>query len=324
MQNTRLGELTVSRIGLGCMGMSHLYTGHSRDEASSIRTIHRALELGVTHIDTAELYGPFTNEELVGRALVGRRDSVVLATKFGLMSHVGNAGPVDSSAASIRIAIEGSLRRLQTDHIDLYYQHRVDPAVPIEDVIGTLSELIAEGKIRHIGLSEAGRETIRRAHAVHPIAALQSEYSLWSRDADDGTLDLLRELGIGFVPYSPLNRGLLAGTLRTRDQLEETDWRLTNPRFLPGAIESNVAIVEEIAEIGGEVGATPAQVSLAWLLAQGDDWSPIPGTIRVDHLEEDLGALDVTLSAEQVQRLTDITPAVGGHHTEAQARLFDR
>ena len=324
MQHTRLGDLTVSRIGLGCMGMSHLYTGHSRDEASSIRTIHRALELGVTHIDTAELYGPFTNEELVGRALVGRRDSVVLATKFGLMSHVGNAGPVDSSAASIRIAIEGSLRRLQSDHIDLYYQHRVDPAVPIEDVIGTLSELIAEGKIRHIGLSEAGRETIRRAHAVHPIAALQSEYSLWSRDADDGTLDLLRELGIGFVPYSPLNRGLLAGTLRTRDQLEETDWRLTNPRFLPGAIESNVAIVEEIAEIGGEVGATPAQVSLAWLLAQGDDWSPIPGTIRIDHLEEDLGALDVTLSAEQVQRLTDITPAVGGHHTEAQARLFDR
>ncbi len=324
MQNTRLGELTVSRIGLGCMGMSHLYTGHSRDEASSIRTIHRALDLGVSHIDTAELYGPFTNEELVGRALVGRRDSVVLATKFGLMSHVGNAGPVDSSAASIRIAIEGSLRRLQSDHIDLYYQHRVDPAVPIEDVIGTLSELIAEGKILHIGLSEAGRETIRRAHAVHPIAALQSEYSLWSRDADDGTLDLLRELGIGFVPYSPLNRGLLAGTLRTRDQLEETDWRLTNPRFLPGAIESNVAIVEEIAEIGGEVGATPAQVSLAWLLAQGDDWSPIPGTIRIDHLEEDLGALDVTLSAEQVQRLTDITPAVGGHHTEAQARLFDR
>ena len=324
MQNTRLGELTVSRIGLGCMGMSHLYTGHSRDEASSIRTIHRALDLGVSHIDTAELYGPFTNEELVGRALVGRRDSVVLATKFGLMSHVGNAGPVDSSAASIRIAIEGSLRRLQSDHIDLYYQHRVDPAVPIEDVIGTLSELIAEGKIRHIGLSEAGRETIRRAHAVHPIAALQSEYSLWSRDADDGTLDLLRELGIGFVPYSPLNRGLLAGTLRTRDQLEETDWRLTNPRFLPGAIESNVAVVEEIAEIGGEVGATPAQVSLAWLLAQGDDWSPIPGTIRIDHLEEDLGALDVTLSAEQVQRLTDITPAVGGHHTEAQARLFDR
>ena len=324
MQNTRLGELTVSRSGLGCMGMSHLYTGHSRDEASSIRTIHRALDLGVSHIDTAELYGPFTNEELVGRALVGRRDSVVLATKFGLMSHVGNAGPVDSSAASIRIAVEGSLTRLQTDHIDLYYQHRVDPAVPIEDVIGTLSELIAEGKIRHIGLSEAGRETIRRAHAVHPIAALQSEYSLWSRDADDGTLDLLRELGIGFVPYSPLNRGLLAGTLRTRDQLEETDWRLTNPRFLPGAIESNVAIVEEIAEIGGEVGATPAQVSLAWLLAQGDDWSPIPGTIRIDHLEEDLGALDVTLSAEQVQRLTDITPAVGGHHAEAQARLVDR
>ena len=325
MEHIRLGTLEVSRIGLGTMGMSAYYAGAGSDDAESIRTIHRALDLGVTLIDTAEIYGPFTNEELVGRAIAGRRDEVVLATKFGNYSHrTGTAYEKDSSPENVRLAIEGSLRRLDTDHIDLYYQHRVDPAVPIEDVIGTLSELIAEGKIRHIGLSEAGRETIRRAHAVHPIAALQSEYSLWSRDADDGTLDLLRELGIGFVPYSPLNRGLLAGTLRTRDQLEETDWRLTNPRFLPGAIESNVTIVEEIAEIGGEVGATPAQVSLAWLLAQGDDWSPIPGTIRVDHLEEDLGALDVTLSTEQVHRLTDITPAVGGHHTEAQARLFDR
>lgn len=324
MQHIRLGDLTVSRIGLGCMGMSHLYTGHSRDEASSIRTIHHALDLGVTHIDTAELYGPFTNEELVGRALRGRRDDVVLASKFGLMSHVGNPGPVDSSAASIRLALEGSLRRLQTDHIDLYYQHRVDPAVPIEDVIGTLVELIEEGKIRHIGLSEAGRETIRRAHAVHPIAALQSEYSLWSRDADDGTIDLLAELGIGFVPYSPLNRGLLTGVLRSRDELHETDWRLTNPRFLPGALEANLEVVDELAAIGEEVGATPAQLALAWLLALSPTWSPIPGTTRIDHLEEDLGALDVTLSPEQVQRLTDITPAVGGHHTEAQTRLFDR
>ena len=324
MQHIRLGDLTVSRIGLGCMGMSHLYTGHSRDEASSIRTIHHALDLGVTHIDTAELYGPFTNEELVGRALRGRRDEVVLASKFGLMSHVGNPGPVDSSAASIRLALEGSLRRLQTDHIDLYYQHRVDPAVPIEDVIGTLVELIDEGKIRHIGLSEAGRETIRRAHSVHPIAALQSEYSLWSRDADDGTIDLLAELGIGFVPYSPLNRGLLTGALRSRDELHETDWRLTNPRFLPGALEANLEVVDELAAIGEEVGATPAQLALAWLLALSPTWSPIPGTTRIDHLEEDLGALDVALSPEQVQRLTDITPAVGGHHTEAQTRLFDR
>ena len=323
MQHIRLGDLTVSRIGLGCMGMSHLYTGHSRDEASSIRTIHHALDLGVTHIDTAELYGPFTNEELVGRALRGRRDEVVLASKFGLMSHVGNPGPVDSSAASIRLALEGSLRRLQTDHIDLYYQHRVDPAVPIEDVIGTLVELIDEGKIRHIGLSEAGRETIRRAHSVHPIAALQSEYSLWSRDADDGTIDLLAELGIGFVPYSPLNRGLLTGVLRSRDELHETDWRLTNPRFLPGALEANLEVVDELAAIGEEVGATPAQLALAWLLALSPTWSPIPGTTRIDHLEEDLGALDVMLSPEQVQRLTDITPARGGYHTEAQTRLFD-
>jgi aryl-alcohol dehydrogenase-like predicted oxidoreductase len=324
MQYTTLGSLSVSRLGLGCMGMSHLYTGHSRDEAASIRVIHRALDRGVTHLDTAELYGPFTNEELVGRAIAGRRDEVVLATKFGLKSHVGNPGPVDSSAASMRLALEGSLLRLGTDRIDLYYQHRVDPAVPIEDVIGTLTEFIAEGKVRHIGLSEAGQQTIRRAHAVHPIAALQSEYSLWTRDGDDGTLALLRELGIGFVPYSPLNRGLLTGAIRSRDQLADDDWRLTNPRFLPGNLETNLAIVDELAAIAAELAATPAQVALAWLLALGDDWSPIPGTNRLDHLDEDLDALDLVLSAEQVQRLTDLTPAAGGHHTEAQLALFDR
>lgn len=324
MQYTTLGSLTVSRLGLGCMGMSHLYTGHSRDEAASIRVIHRALERGVTHLDTAELYGPFTNEELVGRAIAGRRDDVVLATKFGLKSHVGNPGPVDSSAASMRLALEGSLRRLGTDHIDLYYQHRVDPAVPIEEVIGTLTEFIAEGKVGHLGLSEAGQQTIRRAHAVHPIAALQSEYSLWTRDGDDGTLALLRELGIGFVPYSPLNRGLLTGVIRSREQLDETDWRLTNPRFLPGNLETNLAIVDELAAIAAELAATPAQVALAWLLALGDDWSPIPGTNDLEHLDEDLDALDLVLSAEQVQRLTELTPAAGGHHTEAQLALFDR
>ena len=249
---------------------------------------------------------------------------MVLATKFGLRSHDDRTSGVDSAPANIRVAIEGSLKRLQTDYIDLYYQHRVDPGVPIEEVIGTLAELIAEGKVRHIGLSEAGRETIRRAHAVHPIAALQSEYSLWSRDADDGTLDLLRELGIGFVPYSPLNRGLLTGALRSRDQLDESDWRLTNPRFLPGAFEANLAVVDELADIAREVGGTPAQVALAWLLAQGPDWSPIPGTTRIDHLEEDLGALEVTLTPEQLRRLTDITPAIGDHHTQAQSLLFDR
>lgn len=324
MLSTRLGDLTVSRIGLGCMGMSHLYTGHSIDDESSIRTIHRALDLGVTHIDTAELYGPFTNEVLVGRALAGRRDSVVLATKFGLRSHVGRPSPVDSSPANIRAAVEGSLERLGTDYIDLYYQHRVDKTVPIEEVVGTLAELIAEGKIRHIGLSEAGQETIRRAHAVHPITALQSEYSLWTRDGDDGTLALLRELGIGFVPYSPLGRGMLSGAIRSRDQLDETDWRLTNPRFEPGAFEKNLEALTDVEVIARELDATPAQVALAWLLSKGADWSPIPGTIRVDHLEEDLAALDLVLSAEQVARLDAVTQPEGDHHTAAQSKLFDR
>ncbi len=324
MQYTQLRDLTVSRLGLGCMGMSHLYTGHSRGDAASIRTIHRSLDLGVTHLDTAEIYGPFTNEVLVGKAIAKRRDSVVLATKFGLRSHIGGTAPVDSSSANIRAAVEGSLTRLGTDRIDLYYQHRVDPAVPIEDVIGTLVELIDEGKIVHIGLSEASRETIRRANAVHPITALQSEYSLWTRDGDDGTLALLKELGIGFVPYSPLNRGLLAGLIRSRAQLDETDWRLSNPRWVEGAFEQNLTVVDGLAAIGSEIGATPAQVALAWLLALGSDWSPIPGTIRIDHLEEDLGALDVTLGPEHMQRLTAFTPAVGDHHTAPQLALFDR
>lgn len=324
MQYTQLGDLTVSRIGLGCMGMSHLYTGHSRNDDDCIRTIHRAIELGVTHIDTAELYGPFTNEVLVGRALRGRRDKVVLASKFGLMSHVGGAGGLDSSAANIRAAVEGSLTRLDTDYIDLYYQHRVDRTVPIEEVIGTLAELIDEGKIRHIGLSEAGKDTIRRAHAVHPIAALQSEYSLWTRDGEDGTLTLLRELGIGFVPYSPLGRGMLSGAIRSLDQLDSTDWRLTNPRFASGAFEKNLEALRDVETIAREAGATTAQVALAWLLAKGEDWSPIPGTIRVSHLEEDLAAVEVRLTPEQVRRLDNATQPEGDHHTPAQTKLFDR
>ncbi|APZ33917.1 aldo/keto reductase [Microbacterium aurum] len=324
MKYTALGDLRVSRLGLGCMGMSHLYTGHSIDNASAVRTLHRALDLGVTHLDTAELYGPLSNETLLGSALHGRRDDVVLATKFGLRSHTGKKAPVDSSELSIRIAVEGSLRRLQTDRIDLYYQHRVDPDVPIEDVMGTLSALVDEGKIRHVGLSEAGKGTIRRAHAVHPVAAVQSEYSLWSRDADDGTLDVLSELGIGFVPYSPLNRGLLTGKIRSLDPLDADDWRRTNPRFLPGALERNLETLREVTVVADEVSATEAQVALAWLLARDPSWSPIPGTTRIDHLEEDLGALDIVLSDAQMQRLTDIAPAVGGHHTEAQMQLFDR
>ena len=256
MKHVTLGTLDVGRIGLGAMGMSAAYTGAGSDDAESIRTIHRALDLGVTLIDTAEVYGPYTNEELVGRAIKDRRDQVVLATKFGFMSHTGRP-QVDSSPANIRIAIEGSLQRLGTDYIDLYYQHRVDPATPIEDVIGTLAELVAEGKIRHIGLSEAWVNTIRRAHAVHPIAALQSEYSLWTRDPDSEVLPVLRELGIGFVPYSPLGHGFLTGAIRSIDDLADSDWRKTNPRFTGDNFQRNLRLADEVHAIAADVGATP-------------------------------------------------------------------
>ena len=312
MQNTRLGELTVSRIGLGCMGMSHLYTGHSRDEASSIRTIHRALDLGVSHIDTAELYGPFTNEELVGRALVGRRDSVVLATKFGLMSHVGNAGPVDSSAASIRIAVEGSLTRLQTDHIDLYYQHRVDPAVPIEETVGAMADLVRAGKVRHLGLSEAAPATLRRAVAVHPIAALQTEYSLWSRDPEGDLLATCRELGIGFVAYSPLGRGFLTGRYRSLDDLAPDDWRRTNPRFAGENFQKNLDVVDAVGALARAKRCTPAQLALAWSLAQGPDIVPIPGSTNGDRIAENVGALAVTLTPDDLAALEAVAPKVSG------------
>src|SRR3954463_11736746 len=244
--------------------------------------VHRALDLGVTLLDTAEIYGPYTNEEIVGRAIADRRDEVVLATKFGLVSHAGG-GPwnPDSTPDNIRTAVEGSLRRLGTDHIDLYYQHRVDPQTPIEDVVGVLAELVAEGKIRHIGLSEAWVGTIRRAHAVHPVTALQSEYSLWTRDPEDDVLPGLRELGIGFVPYSPLGHGFLTGAIRSTDDLADDDWRRTNPRFTGENFRRNLAIADEVDAIAAEIGATPAQVALAWLLAKGNDIAPIPGTKRV-------------------------------------------
>ena len=323
MRTANLGDLSVSRIGLGAMSMSGSYG--AADEAESIRTIHRALELGVTLLDTAEAYGPFHNEELVGRAIKGRRDQVVLATKFGFISHTGReAGRLDSSPASVRAAVEGSLTRLGTDHIDLYYQHRLDPDTPIEDTVGAMAGLVAEGKIRHIGLSEAWVGTIRRAHAVHPITALQSEYSLWTRDPEEEVLPVLRELRIGFVPYSPLGRGFLTGQIRSMDDIKDGDFRKTNPRFEEGNFEHNLQVAGEVRQIAAEAGATPAQVALAWLLAKGDDIVPIPGTKRVSRLEENVAADDVRLTAEQLAKLTKVSPPAGEHHNEAQMRMLDR
>jgi aryl-alcohol dehydrogenase-like predicted oxidoreductase len=318
MKKVVLGSLEVSRLGLGTMGMSAFYTGAGSDDAESIRTIQRALELGVTLIDTAEAYGPFTNEELVARAIAGRRDQVVLATKFGLFTHRDGEPyrKIDSDLGNIRTAIDGSLKRLGTDHIDLYYQHRVDPAVPIEDVVGLLSEFVSAGKIRHIGLSEASPATIRRAHAVHPITALQTEYSLWTRDPEAEILPLVRELGIGFVAYSPLGRGFLTGQIRSASQFEDGDFRSSNPRFAAENMEQNLQIVAEVEAVATEAGATPAQVALAWVLAQGDDIVPIPGTKRVSRLEENLAAADLTLSEAQLARLNAVRAPRGDRYAD--------
>ena len=325
MQHIHLGTLDVARIGLGTMGMSSAYTGAGSDDAESIRTIHRALDLGVTLIDTAEIYGPFTNEELVGRAIKDRRDDVVLATKFGLVSHGGDGSwNLDSSPANIRTALEGSLKRLATDHVDLYYQHRVDPKTPIEDTVGALAALVAEGKIRHIGLSEAGPDTIRRAHAVHPVTAVQSEYSLWTRDPEAKVLPLLGELGIGFVAYSPLGRGFLTGGILSTDDFADSDSRKTNPRFMAENFQRNLQAVGEVRAIAAEVGATPAQVALAWVLAQGDNIAPIPGTKRVVRVEENVAADGIVLSPGQLDKLTNLTPAAGDHHSEQQMRMIER
>ncbi|MEU7714919.1 aldo/keto reductase [Micromonospora chalcea] len=316
MRTVSLGGLETSRIGLGAMGMSAFYTGAGQRDDQSIRTIRRALDLGVTHIDTAEAYGPYVNEELVGRAIKGRRDEVVLATKFGHLSYTGRPGN-DSTPANVRLAVEGSLRRLGTDHLDLYYQHRGDGVTPIEETVDALAELVAEGKIRHIGLSEAGPATIRRAHAVHPIAAVQSEYSLWVRDPEAEVLPVLRELGVGFVPYAPLGRGFLTGGIRTLDDLDADDWRRTNPRFAGGNLERNMRIVDEVRAVAAEAEATPAQVALAWLLAQGDDIAPIPGTTRIDRLEENAAADRITLTDNQITRLQNLTPASGDRYDQA-------
>jgi aryl-alcohol dehydrogenase-like predicted oxidoreductase len=326
MKHVSLGGLDVSRIGVGAMTMAGVYTsGFGLDDAESIRAIHRALDLGVTHIDTAEVYGPFHSEELVGRAIKDRRDQVVVATKFGMISHTGRGpGAADSSPANIRVAVEGSLTRLGTGHIDLYYQHRVDSGTPIEDTVGALADLVAKGKVLHIGLSEASPNTIRSAYAVRPVAALQTEYSLWTRDPEAELLPLLRQLGIGFVPYSPLGHGFLTGQIRTVEEIPDDDWRKTNPRFTGQNFQRNLRIVDEVTAIAAEAGATPAQIALAWLLAQGEDIAPIPGTRRVARVEENTAADSIELSADQLGRLNNLTPAAGERHDEANMAAIDR
>jgi len=314
--------LEVSALGLGCMGMSEFY-GEGVEE-DSVATIQRALDLGVTFLDTADMYGPFTNERLVGRAIAGRRDEVVLATKFGNERREdGSFVGINGRPEYVHQACDASLQRLGVDHIDLYYQHRVDRGTPIEETAGAVGELVKEGKVLHFGLSEAGTDTIRRAHAVQPVAALQSEYSLWSRELEAEILPLLRELGIGLVPYSPLGHGLLTGQIRSVDDFRDDDWRKTNPRFTGENFTRNLAIVDEVRAIGAEIGASPAQTALAWILAQGDDIAPIPGTRRVARVEENTAADDIELTADQLRRLDDLTPAAGERHDEANMASID-
>ncbi len=316
MDTRKLGDLEVSAVGLGCMGMSAFYG--ATDEAESEATIQRALEIGVNFIDTAQLYGPLTNEELVGRAVKGRRDDYVIATKFARRTDqakpgdLSTLGPLDGSPEWVRESIEGSLRRLDTDHVDLYYQHRVDPNVPIEETVGAMAELVKEGKVRHLGLSEAAPETIRRAHAVHPIAALQTEYSLWAREVEEEILPTCRELGIGFVSYAPLGRGFLSGRFDSPDELDDGDFRKHGPRFTGENLEANRRIVVKVAEIAEEKGITPAQLAIAWVLARGDEVVPIPGTKRRTYLEQNAGAAEVELTNEDLERIAAELPQTAG------------
>jgi aryl-alcohol dehydrogenase-like predicted oxidoreductase len=316
MKQRKLADLQVSALGLGCMGMSAFYG--STDEAEGIATIRRALELGIDFIDTAQLYGPLTNEELVGRAIEGHRDEYVIATKFARRmdnakpGDMSTIGPLDGSAEHVRSSIEGSLKRLGTDHVDLYYQHRVDPNVEIEETVGAMAELVQQGKILHIGLSEAAPETIRRAHAVHPIAAVQTEYSLWTRDPEGEVLPTCRELGIGFVAYSPLGRGFLSGRFQSPEDLDEGDFRRRGPRFTGENLNANLELAAKVREIADDKGVTPAQLAIAWVLAQGEDVVPIPGTKRRSYLEENAAAVDVELTEDDLARIDAELPKVAG------------
>jgi len=306
MERRRLGELEVSAQGLGCMGMSAWYGPTDADESTA--TIHRALELGIDFLDTADVYGHGDNEELVGRAIAGHRDEVVLATKFGNRWFDDGTRTIDGSPEYVRSAIGASLRRLNVDHVDLYYQHRVDASTPIEETVGAMAELVSAGKVRHLGLSEAGPETIRRAHAVHPITALQSEWSLWTRDPEGGVLDTVRDLGIGFVAYSPLGRGFLAGRFSSPEELTEDDFRRHHPRMQGENFEQNRALAEHVRELAEEKGCTPAQLALAWVLSRGDDVVPIPGTKRRTYLEQNAAAADVTFSEDELRHIDEAFP----------------
>nr|WP_314429398.1 aldo/keto reductase [uncultured Brevundimonas sp.] len=300
------GGPEVSAVGLGCMGMSAFYGG--ADEAQSIAVIHRALDLGVTLFDTAEMYGPHTNEVLVGKALKDRRDKAFIATKFGINRQPDGSAVTDGSPANVRRAVEGSLSRLGVDHIDLYYQHRIDPNTPIEETVGAMAELVKEGKVRFLGLSEAAPATLRRAHAEHPITALQTEYSLWSRDPEDELLGVVRELGIGFVPYSPLGRGFLSGDIKSIDDLAPDDFRRTNPRFAGDNFQKNLDLVDAVGAIAADKGVTAAQLALAWVLAQGDDLVPIPGTRRIATLEQNAATADIVLTPDDLARIEAVFP----------------